>query len=276
MGNTIKKTIPVIIIYICLAITPAFGQNAMDFYNRGLKSSLTYQKIEYFTKALQLDPNLVEVYEKRAIQYYYRRWFDNAIQDYTKVVELNPHNPDAYLMLGLSYLWKGKGQGIKGEIDHLISTIWKQKIPEYRKLLDRAIECFNRAIELDPQLASAYSYRAVAYHIKGMTKEALHDATIAIQMQGDNRSIAKAYATRSMIYRQMGIYESSEADFRKSVELDPYLADFPPLHVPLIYPGLGETTNPKLVGRMGLFGIITLIFVIIFKITLPPPKKRDK
>lgn len=261
---------------MCLAITPALGQDAMDFYNRGLKSSLTYKKIEYFTKALQLDPNLVEVYEKRAIHYYFRRWFDNAIQDYSKVAELKPHNVDAYLMMGRAYLWKGKGLGIKGEINNLISQLRKQRIPEYSELLDRAIESFSRAIELDPQLASAYSYRAVTYRIKGMTKEALRDSTIAIQLRGDKRSTAKAYATRARIYQQMGFHELSEANFRKSIELDPYLADFPPLHVPLIHPGFGNTSSPKPVGRMGLFGIIILIFVVIFKMTLPAPKKRDK
>jgi tetratricopeptide (TPR) repeat protein len=276
MGNPIKKIISVILAYVCLAIAPALGQDAMDFYNRGLKSSLTYKKIEYFTKALQMNPNLVKVYEKRAIQYYFRRWFDNAIQDYTKVVELNPHNADAYFMLGRSYLWKGKGLGIKGEFSNMMSNIGKQKIPEYRKLLDRAIESFSRAIELDPQLTSAYSYRAVAYRIKGMTREALSDSNIAIGLQGDNRSIAKAYATRARVYQQMGFHELSKADFRKSIELDPYAADFPPLHVPLIDPGFGNTSSPKPVGRMGLLGIIILIFVVIFKMTLPAPKKRDK
>ena len=274
MGNPIKKIIYVLLAYWCLAFTPALGQDAMDFYNHGLKSSLTYKKIEYFTKALQMDPNLVKVYEKRAIQYYFRRWFDNAIQDYTKVVELNPHNVDAYLMLGRCYLWKGKGLGIKGEFSNMMSNIGKQKIPEYRKLLDRAIESFSRAIELDPQLTSAYSYRSVAYRIKGMTKEALSDANIAIGLQGDNRSIAKAYATRARVYQQMGLHELSKADFRKSIELDPFLADFPPLHVPLIDPGFGNTSSPKPVGRMGLLGIIILIFVVIFKMTLPAPKKK--
>ena len=236
---------------MCLAIAPALAQDAMDFYNRGLKSSLTYKKIEYFTKALQMDPNLVKVYEKRAIQYYFRRWFDNAIQDYTKVVELNPHNVDAYFMLGRCYLWKGKGLGIKGEFSNLMFNIGKQKIPEYRKLVDRAIESFSRAIELDPQLTSAYSYRSVAYRIKGMTKEALNDSNIAIGLQGDNRSIAKAYATRARVYQQMGFSELSKADFR-------------------------NTSSPKPVGRMGLLGIIILIFVVIFKMTLPAPKKKDK
>jgi tetratricopeptide (TPR) repeat protein len=276
MVNIIKKIFLVSLAYVCLAMTPALGQDARDFYNLGLKSSLTYKKIEYFTKALQMDPNLVEVYEKRAIQYYFRRWFDNAIQDLTKVVELNPHNVDAYFMLGRAYLWKGKGLGIKGEISNLIYNVGKKKIPEYRKLLDRAIESFGRAIELDPQLSSAYSYRGVAYRIKGMTEEALRDSTMAIGLHGDRRSTAKAYATRARIYQQMGFHELSKADFHKSIELDPYVADFPPLHVPLIYPGFGNTSSPKPVGRMGLLGIIILIFVVIFKMTLPAPKKRDK
>jgi len=168
-----------------------------------------------------------------------------------------------------------KGLGIKGEFNNLISHIGKQKIPEHRKLLDGAIESFSRAIELDPQMASAYSYRSVAYRIKGMTKEALRDSNIAIQLQGDRRSTAKAYATRSRVYQQMGLHELSEADFRKSIELDPFLADFPPLHVPLIDPGFGNTSSPKPVGRMGLLGIIILIFVVVFKMTLPAPKKRD-
>ena len=263
-------------IFLWLTISSVWGQDAMEFYDLGRKSPLAYKKIEYFTKALQLDPNLVEVYEKRAIHYYFRRWFDNAIQDYSKVVELKPHNVDAYLMMGRAYLWKGKGLGIKGEINNLISQLRKQRNPEYSELLDRAIESFSRAIELDPQLASAYSYRAVAYRIKGMTKEALRDSTIAIQLRGDKHSTAKAYATQARIYQQMGFHELSEANFRKSIELDPYLADFPPLHVPLIHPGFGNTSSPKPVGRMGLFGIIILIFVVIFKMTLPAPKKRDK
>ncbi len=248
----------------------------MDFYNLGLKSSLAYKKIEYFTKAIQLDPYLVEAYEKRAIHYYFRRWFDNAIQDYTRVVELKPHKVDAHLMLGRAHLWKGKGLGIKGEINNLISHLRKRRVPEDNEALERAIESFTRAIELDPQLASAYSYRAEAYRIKGMTKLAFRDATTAIQLRGDQRSTAKAYATRARIYQQMGQNELSEANFRKSIELDPYVSDFPPLHVPLIHPGFGNTSSPKPVGRMGFFGIIILLFVVIFKMTLPAPEKRDK
>ena len=270
-----KKIIIAIIAYLCLAATAAWSQDDIEFYTRGLKSSLAYKKIDCFTKAIQLNPNMAEAYEKRAMHYYFQRRFNRAIQDYTKVIELKPHRVDAYLMLGRAYLRKKKGSGIKAEIKNLASNLRKHQVREYNESLERAIESFNRAIDLDPQLASAYSYRADAYRIKGMTDAAIRNATIAIQLGGDRRSIAIAYATRAKIYRKLGQNDLSELNFRKSVEMDPYLSDFPPLHVPLIYPGFGNTSDPKPVGRLGLIGIIILTVVVIFKLTLPAPKKRD-
>jgi tetratricopeptide (TPR) repeat protein len=255
----VKKILIAALVSVCLLSTTAWSQDDIEFYNRGLKSSLAYKKIEYFSKAIQANPNMAEAYEKRAIHFYFQRRFDKAIQDYTKVIELKPHSVDAYLMLGRAYLRKKKGSGIK----------------EYNQSLERAIENFSRAIELDPQLASAYSYRADAYRIKGKTDAAIRNATIAIGLRGDRRSLARAYATRAKIYRKLGQTDLSESNFRKSVELDPYLSDFPPLHVPLMHPGFGNTSSPEPVGRMGFIGIIILAVVVIFKLTLPAPKKRD-
>ena len=197
----------------------------MEFYNRGLKNSLAYKKIEYFTKALLLDPNLVEAYEKRAIHYYFQRRLDKAIQDYTRVIELKPQRVNAYQMRGLAFLKKEQGEGIKAEINNLTFHLSKQEVPEFSESLERAIGNFSRAIELEPQLASAYSYRAEAYRLKGMTEEAIRDATIAIQLQRDQKSTANAYNTRAKIYRKLGQDELSEAYYSKSVELDPYSSD---------------------------------------------------
>ncbi len=153
-----KKIIVATLVYLCLAATTSWSQDDIEFYNRGLKSSLAYKKIDYFTKAIQLNPNLAEAYEKRAMHYYFQRRFDKAIQDYTKVIELKPHRVDAYLMLGRAYLRKKKGSGIKAEIKNLALNFRKHHVQEYNESLERAIESFNRAIEIDPQMTSAYSY----------------------------------------------------------------------------------------------------------------------
>ena len=175
-----KTIIVATLAYLCLAFTAAWGQSAIEFYNHGLESSLADNKIEYFTKAIQLNPNLADAYEKRAIHYYFQWKLDKAIQDYTRVIELKPNGVNAYLMRGLTYLKKEKGEGIKAEIKHLAFHLSKHEVPVFSEPLERAIDDFNCAIELDPLLASAYSYRAEAYRIKGMIEEALCSSNIVI------------------------------------------------------------------------------------------------
>ena len=79
-----NKIIVATLAYLCLIVTAAWGQDAIEFFNRGLRSSLACRKIEYFTKALQLNPNLADAHEKRAIHYYLQRRFEKAIQDYPR------------------------------------------------------------------------------------------------------------------------------------------------------------------------------------------------
>jgi Tfp pilus assembly protein PilF len=271
----VKKIILTTLAYLCLTTVPAWGQNAIEFYNRGVKSTLAYKKIEHFTKAIQLNPNLVEAYEKRAIHYYLQWQLDNAIQDYNRVIALKPNDANVYLMRGLAYFKKEYGEGYSSELKNLKYHLSKQEVPDFSESLERAIDNFSRAIDMDPQLASAYSYRAVAYRIKGMIEEAFHDATMVIQLKSDPQSTARAYKTLSKIYQKLGQDELSEVNLRKSVVLDPYSPDYPPLHVPLISNDPSDTASLKAVGRMGLFGIIILVVVVILKLTLPAPQKKD-
>jgi tetratricopeptide (TPR) repeat protein len=273
--KTVKKIIVAILAYLCLTVVPAWGQGAIEFYNRGVKSTLAYKKIECFTKAIHLNPNLVEAYEKRAIHYYLQWQLDKAIQDYNRVIALKPNDVNAYLMRGLAYFKKEYGEGYSAELKNLTFHLSKREVPEFSESLEQAIKNFSHAIELDPQLASAYAYRAEAYRIKGMTEKAISDARWVIQLGTNWQSTAKAYKTLSKIYRKLDQDKLSEINFRKSVVLDPYSPDYPPLHVPLISNDPSDTASLKAVGRMGLVGIIILAIVVIFKLTFPPPRKKD-
>ncbi|MBW1754291.1 MAG: tetratricopeptide repeat protein [Deltaproteobacteria bacterium] len=271
-----KKTIVFSIICLCLAATAATGQDAMEFYNRGLKSSLSYKKVEYFTKALQIDPNLVEAYENRAIHYYFQEHFDRAIEDYSRVIELKPYDADAHRMRGMAYLKKAHGEGMMAEINRLVHRHRQPGVPEDRNSLVKAIDNFSRAIKMDPQMATAYSYRAAAYRLNGNIDEAVLDVTRALELQGDQKSTAHAYDVLALIYRQLGQNELYEAAYSKVVELDPYSTDYPPLHVPLISTSYTPNTESlKVVRLFGLIGIIVISFILIFKLGLRAPKKKD-
>lgn len=273
-----NKIIVATLAYLCLIVTAAWGQDAIEFYNLGLKSSLACKKIEYFTKALQLNPNLAEAYEKRAIHYYLQRRFDQAIQDYSRVIALKPHRVNAYQMRGLAYLKKGGDEGLMAQIDPLASSLSKSRVPESSELLDRAIDDFSRAIELDPQLASAYSYRAEAFHLKGLTNEAIRDSTRAIDLGGSQQTTGRAYTTRAKVYRQLGLSKLADEDFSKALELDPgyYVYNYVSFTQFLAsFATDSSYISAREVGWLGLILFVALLFVVIFKLALPDPHKGD-
>src|SRR4030042_6325994 len=66
---------------------------------------------------------------------------------------------------------------------------------------DEAIAEFNKAIELDPELAIAYSNRGAAYIGKGDFDKALADCDMAIAL---DPLLAAAYNNRARAYHEKG------------------------------------------------------------------------
>jgi len=228
---------------------PAWGYDAVYFYNLGLDSNMSNTKINYFTRAIELNPELSAAYEERGMLYYFQEHYTKMIRDFLKVTKLSPDNTNGYTMLGVAYLKKD----------------------DY----DSAVSNLTRAIELKPKLADAYGYRAEAFRLKGMLDLAVQDATRAIEIGGNKRTIGMAYSTRTKAYRDLGESERAEADFKKAVNLDPeydiykyftiteYLAD-----------SAGKYGNVTGFGRMGAAMMAAIFLVLIFKLTLPAPKKK--
>lgn len=51
-----------------------------------------YEKaISYYTKALEIKPNLPDIFQNRGLAYYHNKQYDEAIADYKKALELNPN-----------------------------------------------------------------------------------------------------------------------------------------------------------------------------------------
>ena len=89
---------------LLLHALPVQADEAMDYFDRAQKSSVTRKKIELFTKALKLNPKLAAAYEQRGLLYYFQGKYDKVIQDYHTYLDLAPEKAEAYRMLGLGYL----------------------------------------------------------------------------------------------------------------------------------------------------------------------------
>lgn len=245
-----KKLMVGIIIYLLIAACSAWGLDAMHFYDRGITSSTTYKKVHYFTKALQLDPGLTEAYAKRGTLYYFQGNYTGAIQDFQRVAELKPLDSKANIMLGLAFM--------------------KQ---EY---YDEAISYFNHAIELNPRDADAYGYRSEARRLKGKLDVAIQDATRAIELGGSERIIGQAFTTRSKAYRELGQSELADSDFKKALKIDPEQYMYSMLtSTELLAESASEASLPKRISWMGAALLVALLFVVIFKLAISSPQKKD-
>jgi len=120
--------------------------------------------------------------------------FQNAIEDYTKAIELDPKNPWAYSGRGFAYA--------------------------YSNQLQEAINDYTKAIELRPPPTLAalnYCSRGDVYHDLGLNQNAKDDYTKAIELDPKH---AYAYYGRGSVYVQLGQYHKAEDDFGKAIELN--------------------------------------------------------
>jgi len=235
-----RKVICCLIVLLLSAMT-AYGEDAADYFNRGLKSTLTRTKIKYFSKALELSPNLTDAYEQRGILYFFQGKFDDVIRDFQTYIHLAPPKAEAYRMLGMGYLKNGDTAS--------------------------AIYNFTRAIEMDSKQATAFSNRAEAHFLDGRYDLAISDATRAIELGGDPRYIADAYRTRAKAFRKTGRNDLSAEDIRSSWQIDPRYAYY--------FRALYGYASPEGMRKAGLMGVIGIAFLLIFKFKLKPPDKND-
>ena len=83
-----KKLLAAIIVFMCYIAVPAWGgYDAEHFYNLGLESTMANTKINYFTRAIELNPALSAAYEKRGMLYYFQEHYTETIRDFLKVCD---------------------------------------------------------------------------------------------------------------------------------------------------------------------------------------------
>jgi Flp pilus assembly protein TadD len=86
---------------------------------------------------------------------------------------------------------------------------------------DEALRDFLEVIRLQPQLDLGYYNAGVIYNLQGRYKDAIEMMTRAIQLQKDNRGLARRRSERGNAYFHLGDFKRANADFVAAVRLDP-------------------------------------------------------
>ncbi|MCP4666739.1 MAG: tetratricopeptide repeat protein [Deltaproteobacteria bacterium] len=101
---------------------------------------------------------------------------------------------------------------------------WLKKGLTYLESRDheRAIKAFSKAIEANPQEATAYCNRAVAWFFLGDYAEAMADFNKALEI---NPHYTEALCNRGFIWTKKGDYGRAIRDYTKAIETDPSFAE---------------------------------------------------
>ncbi|MDO8142449.1 MAG: tetratricopeptide repeat protein [Candidatus Brocadiales bacterium] len=157
--------------------------SASEYYNYGLehiKKGGFDEAIAAWEKALELEPTMINAYEKLAKAYYTQGKFNKAGETYRKELTLKPDDPMIYHSLGVVYRMNEQLEdAIKLQTQAIslnpnLASAYNELGLTYckQRKLDEAIAAHKKALELDPKLGTAHNYLGVVYLLKGMSAEA--------------------------------------------------------------------------------------------------------
>lgn len=211
---------------------------------RGIKTEKNHEKakkkwkslekaINYFTKAIEIDPNNAEFYYYRGLAYRRQFKFKKSIADYTQAISINPNDIDFYIKRGFVY---------------------KKMRTKFKA--SKAIADFTQAISMNPNDAKIYCHRGDAHIIHGKPdiiaaqNAAIDDYTLAIQQDPNNQTYYvkcedvykeqyKYYVKRGDIYKEQEQYHAAIIDYNLAIKINPNKKDAY-IYRGLAYEKLGE------------------------------------
>ncbi len=157
-------------------------------------------------------------------KYFDRQDYENALISFRKAIENKEVNEDLYMsgarsaralnLLTDSVLILEKGiELIPGS-----ATIWSEYGVSFFHLGDKskALECMNKAVELDAENSYRYSSRAYIRANMGDTGGAIEDYNTAVELDPNDEI---AFNNLGLLQEKLGYQQEAQNSFRKSDEL---------------------------------------------------------
>ncbi len=147
--------------------------------------------IKYYDRYLKHKPNDEKVLVKKGILLYNTKDFAGAAKTMETVVNLSPHNKEAYLYLGAAY----------------------EKLEKY----EDAINAFKKAIEIDPKDKHGWINLAVIYKRRGEYADALKVVKEGVKIDPND---PKIWQLKGEIEYYMGNYDDALSSAEQASSLD--------------------------------------------------------
>ncbi|MDR0475675.1 MAG: tetratricopeptide repeat protein, partial [Treponema sp.] len=180
------------------------------------RQKTTVKTAKYGVSA-DVTPQTAGTFLDQGIMFASRGEYANAIADFDSAIRLNPDMVAAYYFRGSALLASvSRVSNVKDNFDFSITQ--QRATAEQARVIDLAIADFSLAIRLDPNDASAYNTRGIAYGVKGDFDRAVADFNEAIRL---DPNYAAAYSNRGVAYGEKGDFDRAVADSSLAIRLDP-------------------------------------------------------
>ena len=149
------------------------------------------EAINDFDKAIEIDPHNFKSWLLRGRSKHELKKYEEAIKDFDKAIEIDPHNFKSWLLRGTS----------------------KHELKKY----EEAIKDFDKAIEIDPDFYPSWVFRGKSKSALMQYKEAIKDFDKAIEI---DPQASDSLRMRGLTYLRIMKYELAEKDIKKAYEIN--------------------------------------------------------
>lgn len=186
--------------------------------------------IEYYSKAMAMDPGYSEYYNERAALYLRQGDFTAAKNDFLKAIELSPPYPEVWTNLG--QCWRKLGQFQQAieaysralDLDprNLLALVGRGQAYDALEQIDPAFADYSRALDIENQQWDVLTSRAVLHYQRGNLALALADLDSAVALAPEQPD---PYLNRSVALEELERLGEAAADLQTYLRLAPNAAD---------------------------------------------------
>jgi tetratricopeptide (TPR) repeat protein len=180
------------------------------------------EAIRCYTEAIRLQPDYIDAYHNRGLAFYNAGQLEEAIGDYDKTIRLKPDYASAYNKRGAAREAQGDAEGAIRDYGLAIQYVYEDQehVPyQNRGMLlynkgefEKAIQDFNKALQLKPDSGTVYFRRGRARKALGDLDQAIKDYDQALRLRPQDANI---YWARGNAWLARGHYSSAVADYQK-------------------------------------------------------------
>ena len=185
-----KRLLNILILLLLAGTLMIQAQSAKQYYKAGeefaKKMSFT-EAIDQYTKAIELDPDYEKAYIQRAMAYTKLEDYENAAADFDRAIVFNEKDPGLYYYSGMAYHLQGKN--------------------------NLALSKLNKAVDMKNNFLEAYQVRSVVLIELERYQEALEDCQKCLKIKEDE----KGFYNLAQVYEKLGMYSEAEAAYRRSI-----------------------------------------------------------